>query len=123
MDAMIVADALFVMLNLPFYLDMPDEVKQPSDGSKRLSEEKLRNLFYFCVLPFLVAKVLLRFWPFSKPVLQAERFCAVQDFQFFAMLMFQLFERTNCEIGTVRKFELLCNDVLPRPKTTASLDF
>ena len=80
MDALIAVDILTIMLNFPFFVDMPDETKQPSGGSKQLSVEKLRKVFYICVLPFLIAKISLRFWPLSKPGLQAERFFAVLDF-------------------------------------------
>lgn len=80
MDALIAVDILTIMLNFPFFVDMPDKIKQPSGGSKQLSEEKLRKVLYICVLPFLVAKISLRFWPLSKPGLQAERFFAVLDF-------------------------------------------
>jgi len=90
MEVAIFLDLFLISLNFQFWTYFI------FDSTMEAQANKLEWLLYTCVAPFILAKLVLRFWPYAKPKLQTERVFAVLDVQCFIFLLFVLFQRANC---------------------------
>ena len=121
MEFTICFDLFFIMLNFPYWVDLSSSLGEPEVLQ---ASRKLELAFAICFAPFILVKVLLRFYAQAQPLLQMMRVVILMTMlQLPICMVFSIINRANCghlllfnNDGGEKGDSFFCLEILPEQR-------